>query len=109
MESIESKEKREIKQLSKDFRGMKERFKTSNQKEFKNVASLFLAKVYNAYQINDIVLNETVKKSYNEVYNLLMQRISNNSDKLRENIFEFLFIIEPVMDKFIIQAGKLYD
>lgn len=109
MESIESKEKREIKQLSKDFRGMKERFKTPNPKDFKNAASLFLSKIYNAYQINDIVLNETVKKSYNEVYELLVQRLSNNSDKLRENIFEFLFIIEPVMNKFIIQAGKLYD
>ncbi len=109
MESIESKEKREIKQLSKDFRGMKERFKTSNLKEFKNATSLFLAKVYNAYQINDIVLNETVKKSYNEVYKLLIQRLLNNSDKLREEIFKFLFIIEPVMNKFIMQAGKLYD
>lgn len=109
MESLESKEKREIKQLSKDFRGMKTRFKTSNQKEFKNVISLFQTKVYRAYQINDIALNETVKKSYKEVYNLLVQRLSDNSDKLRETIFEFLFIIEPVMDKFIIQAGKIYD
>ncbi len=109
MESMENKEKREIKQLSKDFRGMKERFKTSNQKEFKIVTGLFRSKVYNAYLINDIVLNETVRKSYNEVYKLLVQRLSNKSDNLREDIFEFLFIIEPVMEKFITQAGKLYE
>lgn len=109
MESIENKEKREIKQLSKDFRGMRERFKTSNQKDFKFATSLFLSKIYNAYLLNDIALNETVKKSYKAVREVLVQRLTNKSEKLKEDIYEFLFIIEPVMDKFIIQSGKLYD
>lgn len=109
MESIETKEKREIKQLSKDFRGMKERFRTPNQKDFKIATSLFISKIYTAYQLNDIVLNETVKKSYKSVHKVLMQRLTTESEKLKQDICEFLFIIEPVMDKFIIQSGRLYD
>lgn len=109
MESIENKEKREIKQLSKDFRGMKERFKTPNQKDFRIATSLFLSKIYSAYLLNDIALNETAKKSYKAVREVLVQRLTNKSEKLKEDIYEFLFIIEPVMDKFIIQSGRLYD
>lgn len=109
MESLESKEKREIKQLGKDFRGMKERFKTNHQRDFKSATELFISKVYAAYQINDIALNETVRKSYHAVHEILEQRIESKSESLKEDIFKFLFVIDPVMEKFMIQCGKLYD
>ena len=109
MENYEIKEKREIKRLSKEFKGMKERFKTSNLKNFKIVTSMFLTNVYRAYQINDINLNEVVRKNYRVIHDLLLQRIYDDSEKLRDEIFEFLFIVEPVMENFILQAGKLYE
>lgn len=104
MESIVDKEKREIRQLSKDFRGMKERFRTDSSKNFKIATSLFFTKIYRAYQLNDASLNEVVRKSYNSVYDILTQRLTNESEKLNEDINEFLFILKPVMDKFMMQS-----
>lgn len=109
MESLECKERKEIKQLGKDFRGMKERFKTNHQRDFKSATELFISKIYSAYQINDIALNETVRKSYRAVHEILEQRLENNSENLKDDILKFLFIVEPIMEKFLIQSGRLYD
>lgn len=99
-----------IKQLTKEFRGMRERFKTQNQKDFASSVLLFEKALYRAYDINDIYLNEVVRKSYNEVYELLINRlVLKPTDSISEDIHRFLFIIKPVMCAFMQQAGRLYD
>jgi hypothetical protein len=108
MDSIENL--REIKQLTKSFRGMKERFKTTSKKDFEIATSLFQKNLFIAYNINDIALNDTVLKSYNEIRSILSWRLNNNNNEhLRDEIEQTLFIFKAIMKEFMLQAAKLYD
>lgn len=109
MKDLENKEIREIKKLEKDFRGMKKRFQTQYQKEFKFASLLFQSNLYQAYTINDINLNELVVKSYHEVVSVLSERLANENEKLKPEIFETLFVFRALMNEFWLQAGRNYD
>ena len=108
MKDIENKEKKEIKQLKKDFRGMKERFQTRHLVDFKLASTLFQTNLYRAYKINDFNLNEEVIKSYQEIVVVLSERLANKNEKLQPEIEEAIFTFSALMNSFWSQAGKQY-
>lgn len=106
----ENEEIKKIKRLSKDFKGMRERFKSaSSQSQFRAVAELFIDELCTAYDINDIKLNTLATTAYREVCEVLEKRLLNKSEKNLIEIWHFTLILKSFMEKFYIQAGKLYD
>lgn len=104
------KNKKSEKMLIKEFRGMKERFSTATTpSKFKAVAEIFLTDLCLAYDINDIKVNEAAIKAYHEVCIELDQRLSNKHEGYRQSITHFIYILKPFMDRFYIQAGRIYD
>ena len=75
----------------------------------KAVAEIFLTDLCLAYDINDIKVNEAAIKAYHEVCNELDQRLSNKHEGYRQSITYFIYILKPFMDRFYIQAGRIYD
>ncbi len=105
----ENEELRMIKRLSKDFKGMKERFKNPNQANFKKSAELFISNLCIAYDINNLKLNHLAITAYNEVCEVLENRMLNKSEKNITDIWHFTLILKSFMEKFYQQTGRLYD
>lgn len=105
----ENEELKMIKRLSKNFKGMKERFKNQNPTQFKLNAELFISSLCIAYDINDIKLNNLAITAYHEVCEILENRLLNRSDKNITDVWHFTLILKSFMEKFCIQAGKLYN
>ena len=105
----ENEELKMIKRLSKNFKGMKERFKNQNQAQFKQNAELFMSNLCIAYDINDIKLNHLAITAYHDVCEILESRLLNKSEKNLTDIWHFTLILKSFMEKFQAQAGKLYD
>ena len=105
----ENEELRMIKKLSKDFKGMKERFKNPNQALFKKNAELFISNLCIAYDINDLKLNHSAITAYQEVCEVLENRMLNKSERNLTDIWHFILILKSFMEKFYQQTGRLYD
>lgn len=105
----ENEELRMIKRLSKEFKGMKERFKNPNQALFKQNAELFISNLCIAYDINDLKLNHSAIAAYNEVCEVLENRMLNKSEKNLTDIWHFTLILKSFMEKFYLQTGRFYD
>ena len=105
----ENEELKMIKRLSKNFKGMKERFKNPNPTQFKMTAELFISNLCIAYDINDIKLNHLAIIAYNEVCEVLEKRLLNKSEKNLTDIWHFTLVLKSFMVKFHAQAGRLYD
>ena len=67
----ENEELRMIKRLSKEFKGMKERFKNPKPTLFKKNAELFMSNLCIAYDINDVKLNHVAITAYHDVCEVL--------------------------------------
>lgn len=105
----ENEELRLIKKLSKEFKGMKERFKNPNITIFKKNAELFIKHLCIAYDINDLKLNHLAITAYNEVREILENRIQNKSEKNITEIKYFTLVLNAYMEKFYQQASKHYN
>ncbi len=105
----ENEELRIKKRLSKNLKGMKERFKNPNPSLFKPNAELFMSSLCSAYEINDLKLNHIAIISYLEVCEVLEARMLNKSEKNLTEIRHFVLILKPFMEKFYSQTGKYYD
>ncbi len=109
MNELEIKENKKIKQISKDFRGMKERFKSASLKNLQAAFSLFQTDIFKAYQINDINLNETVRKSYQETELVIKNRLLSKTEKFENELREMLFVMDALKHKFDFRAARMYD
>lgn len=105
----ENEELRMIKRLSKEFKGMKERFKNPSPVLFKKNAELFIRDLCIAYDINDLKLNHLAINAYNEVCEVLENRMVNKSDRNITDIWHFTLILKSFMESFYAQTSKLYD
>ena len=105
----EQEELRMIKRLSKDFKGMKERFKNPNPAIFKKNAELFIKNLCIAYDINDLKLNHLAITAYNEVCEVLNEHMQNKSEKNITDILHFILILKSFMNEFYHQTSNLYD
>lgn len=105
----ENEELRMIKRLSKDFKGMKERFKNQNPAIFKKSAELFISNLCIAYDINNLKLNHLAITAYSEVCEVLENRMLNKSEKNITDIWHFTLILKSFMETFYKQTGRLYD
>lgn len=105
----ENEELRMIKRLSKNFKGMKERFKNPSPSLFKSNAELFMSNLCIAYDINDLKLNHLAITAYLEVCEVLEKRLLDKSEKNLTDIWHFTLILKSFMEKFYTQTGKLYD
>lgn len=102
-------EKNMIRNLSKNFKGMHERFKDTSPLQFELAAKLFISNLCTAYDINDLDLNQAALKAYREVSELLDERLNDKTEKNREMIHHFRLILVSFMDRFYVQAGRNYD
>ena len=105
----ENEELRMIKRLSKDFKGMKERFKDTSASQFKEAAELFMDNLCTAYDLNDFRLNEAAIKAYNEVCEILEERLNSKDTRNRTMVWHFTMVLKAFMERFYIQAGRQYD
>lgn len=105
----EKDELKMIKRLSKEFKGMKERFKNPSPTIFKTNAELFMRNLCIAYDINDIKLNHLAITAYHDVCEVLENRLLNQAEKNFTDIWHFTLILKSFMETFSTQASRLYD
>lgn len=105
----ENEELRMIKRLSKEFKGMKERFKNPKPTLFKKNAELFMSNLCIAYDINDVKLNHVAITAYHDVCEVLENRMLDKTGRNFTEIWHFTLILKSFMEMFSIQAGRHYD
>ena len=105
----ENEELRMIKRLSKNFKGMKERFKNPNPSLFKANAELFMSNLCIAYDIDDLKLNHLAITAYQEVCEVLEKRLLDKSEKNLTDIWHFTLILKSFMENFYTQTARHYD
>lgn len=99
----------DISVLANELMEMAGKFKTATPEEFNSLAGNFMEGLCNAYDLNDLKLNNSALKAYDKVAKTLREKLLRKSETNLTAIWHYTMVLRAFMDRFTLQAGRNYD